>query len=359
MNFFPIISLKGKPFDMGFKHGRALNQQIGANLSLYMEMILGNTGIKEEKLLEQALSFLPVLQEAAPSIVEEMEGIARGARVPIGSVLLLNARTELMSGTCLTGECTAIGLASQRTVDGHPLLAQNWDWMPWSKTGAAFFILQPAEGPRALIFGEAGQVGKIGLNEAGLGVLLNILVSGDLQTGIPIHVLLRMILNEVDASGAAARIRNAARASASHFLLGDVEGNIIGLEFTPKTSSEILPSKSAIVHTNHFCDSSVTDTDLTLSMLPDTVKRLDRAKKLIDQREKWTSHELRDVFMDHQNGPTSICRHVDTSVPIHLQTETVGSFVFDLFKKKIQATYGQPCRNAYREVSLHESLCIR
>ncbi|MBU0736084.1 MAG: C45 family peptidase [Proteobacteria bacterium] len=337
---------------MGFEHGRVLNQQITANLSLYMEMIRGNTGTKEKKILEQALEFLPVLQETAPLLVEEMEGIARGARVPIESILVLNARTELMSGKWLTGECTAIGLAGQRTADGRPLLAQNWDWTPRSKIGAAFFIMEPIKGPRALIFGEAGQVGKIGLNEAGLGVLLNILVTGDLQTGLPVHVLLRMILNEVDANGAVACIKNADRASASHFLLGDVEGNIIGLEFTPNTCSEIFPSKDVIVHTNHFCDPSFIETDLTLSILPDTVKRFDRAQKLIDQKEKWTSHELRDVFMDHESGPTSICRHVDTSVPMHLQTETVGSFVFDLFNKRIHATYGQPCRNAYQDVSL-------
>ena len=352
MEFFPIISLKGNHFDMGFEHGRALNRQITANLSLYMEMIHGNTGTKEEKILEQALEFLPVLQKTAPLLVEEMEGIACGARVPIESVLVLNARTELMSGAWPTGECTAFGLAGRRTADGRPLLAQNWDWTPRSKIGAAFFIMEPAGGPRALLFAEAGQVGKIGLNEAGLGVLLNILVTGDLQTGIPVHVLLRMILNEVDANGAVACVRNAVRASASHFLLGDVKGNIIGLEFTPKTCSEILPSKGVIVHTNHFCNPLFTEADLTLSLLPDTVKRFDRAQTLINQKEKWTSHELRDLFMDHENGPTSICRHVDTSVPALLQTETVGSFIFDLFNKRIQASYGQPCRNAYQDVSL-------
>lgn len=352
MEFFPIISLKGSPFDMGFNHGRILNRQIEANFSLYIKMIRGYTTTKEEKIVEQALAFLPVLQETAPLLVEEMEGIARGARVSIASILVLNARTELMAGAWGTGECTTIGLVGQRTIDGRPLLVQNWDWTPRSKTGAAFFVLEPKKSPRALIFAEAGQVGKIGLNEAGLGVLLNILVSADLQTGIPVHVLLRMILNEVDVEGAVSRVRNADRASASHFLLGDVEGNIIGLEFTPNTCAEILPSKNAILHTNHFCDPSVTEVDLTRAMLPDTVKRFDRAQKLIDQKERWTSHELRDVFMDHENGPTSICRHVDTGVPEHLQTETVGSFVFDLFEKKIQATYGQPCRNSYREVCL-------
>lgn len=352
MSFFPIIALKGKPFDMGFTHGRSLVQQINANLVLYMKIIRGYTGVNHDRVLEMAREFLPVLQEAAPMIVEEMEGIARGAGISMGSVLVLNARTELMSASQLNGQCTTIGLTGSRTLNGQALLAQNWDWTPHSKTGTAFFLMEPTQGQRALVFGEAGQVCKIGLNESGLGVLLNILISGDSQIGIPVHVLLRLVLNESDAKKAAVLVKSAKRASASHFLLGDVQGNIIGLEFTTKAVAEIPPDYGAVIHTNHFCNPSVTDTDLTLSILPDTVKRLDRAQELISRKESWAPQELRDIFIDHENGPTSICRHVDTKVPEHLQTETVGSFLFDLFRKKIQATYGQPCQNDYQEVSL-------
>ena len=41
MSSFPIIALKGKPFDMGFTHGRSLVQQIKANHVLYMKIIRG------------------------------------------------------------------------------------------------------------------------------------------------------------------------------------------------------------------------------------------------------------------------------------------------------------------------------
>ena len=90
-------------------------------------------------------------------------------------------------------------------------------------------------------------------------------------------------------------------------------------------------------------------------MIPDTISRFERTKVLLTKKERWASRDLRDIFMDHQNAPTSICRHVDNSVPEHLQTETVGSFIFDLFNKKIHATYGQPCRNDYQEVSFSSS----
>lgn len=351
MELFPIILLKGKPFEIGFKHGKSLKQQITTNVSAYMNMIHGYTRMKQERIMELAGKFLLILEETLPAIVEEMEGIAHGAEIPLTHVVVLNSRTELMSANLLNGECTAIGLTGKRTVDGNPLLAQNWDWIPQSKNGTAFFLLEPVEGPRALIFGEAGQVGKIGINESGLGVLLNILMSGELQLGIPVHVLLRMVLNQVDTNSAVEYVKKATRASASHFLLGDIKDNIIGLEFTPKVCSEILPTEGAIIHTNHFCDRSGVETDVTLSLLPDTVKRLERAGQLLARKERWALRELRDIFVDHENYPSSICRHVDNKVPEHLQSETIGSFVLDLPGKKIQFTHGQPCRNNYHEVS--------
>ena len=36
MDFFPVLALKGKPFDMGHAHGRLLTRQINANLSIYI-----------------------------------------------------------------------------------------------------------------------------------------------------------------------------------------------------------------------------------------------------------------------------------------------------------------------------------
>ena len=65
-DFFPIIDLKGKPYDMGKTHGRTLAKEIQANLKLYFMMIRGRTGLEPQQCLTHAGRFLGVLQKDAP-----------------------------------------------------------------------------------------------------------------------------------------------------------------------------------------------------------------------------------------------------------------------------------------------------
>ena len=98
-------------------------------------------------------------------------------------------------------QCTVIGLTAEKTVCGRAVIAQNWDWLPAVKANSAFFRIQPFNGPRALILAEAGQVGKIGFNEHGLGVVINLLVSTGIRLGTPTHLLLRKLLSAEVAYG--------------------------------------------------------------------------------------------------------------------------------------------------------------
>ena len=352
MSGFPVIDLVGAPFDMGLAHGRTLAQEIRANFQTYVKMIRGYAGLGEDRIVELARLFTPVLREETPDLFTEMEGIARGAAVPLETILAINVRTELVFPDQLSAECTAIGLTGDRTASGGPILAQNWDWKPALKTGSAFFRLRPSQGPRALVFGEAGQVGKIGFNENGFGTLLNIVVASGVRPGLPIHVLLRRILGASDTAEARALVRAAQPGSSSHFLVGDRSGEIVGLEISPQEVAEIEPEDGAVVHTNHFCDPTLARSDLGRDLFPDSMLRLDRARSLVGGRQKWDAEHLRAVFVDHQGGPPSICRHTDSAAPEHTQTETVGSFIFELDPGIAHVTWGQPCHNEYYRVSL-------
>jgi isopenicillin-N N-acyltransferase-like protein len=354
--FFPIIELKGNPYDMGLSHGKALAREIGANLNLYFRMVKGLTGLEPDQCLTHAGRFLPVLKEHAPTLSEEMEGIANGAEVSLEEILFLNARSELMSmGTnygAAAGECTAIGLAGERTVDGRPIIAQNWDWHERVFGTSAIFSIDPAEGPKALFLAEAGQIGKIGFNEYGVGVLLNILITGDVRYGLPVHVLLRLILGTRDTLEAVSLIKDAARGGTSHFLIGDINGHIRGLELTPDEVAEIVPENGVVTHTNHYCDSKLAEKDLGRQLFTDTTARFDRAVSLIAGRNKWDVKNLSELFSDHDNHPTSICRHVKASDPEFLRMFTIASCIIDLAGKKMLVSHGQPCKAPYQEVAL-------
>ena len=73
-DFFPIIDLKGKPYEMGKTHGRALAKEIQANLQLYFMMFRGLNGLEPEQCLTHTDRILDVMQKDAPDLLEEMEG---------------------------------------------------------------------------------------------------------------------------------------------------------------------------------------------------------------------------------------------------------------------------------------------
>ncbi len=355
-DFFPIIDLKGKPYDMGKTHGRILAKEIQANLTLYFMMIRERTGLEPQPCLIHAGRFQDVLQKDAPDILEEMEGIARGAEVPLEEILFLNVRTELMSmGKApddMPGECTAIGLTGERTFSGKPILAQNWDWQERMRQTSAIFRIEPAQGPKAVFLAEAGQVAKIGVNENGVGVLLNILIIEGMAPGLPVHVLLRLVLGAKDTAEAVARVENAQRAGASHFLVGDKSGDIKGLELMPQAIKEIDPAGGVVVHTNHYCDADLAKKDVGRLLMADSFARFDRAAALISTRRQWDDQRLAEIFTNHDDAPGSICRHARAEDDEYLRIDTLACCIIDLSASKMQVSYGQPCGRHYRVVGM-------
>ena len=68
-DFFPIIELKGKPYEMGKAHGRGLAKEIKANLDLYFMMIRGLTGLEPQQCLTHASQVLDVIQNERPQVI--------------------------------------------------------------------------------------------------------------------------------------------------------------------------------------------------------------------------------------------------------------------------------------------------
>jgi len=70
-----------------------------------------------------ALKYQPYLEQHWPQYIEEMQGVAKGARVAYSDILALNVRTEVAFGNFIDG-CTAFSWKGARS----SILAQNWDW---------------------------------------------------------------------------------------------------------------------------------------------------------------------------------------------------------------------------------------
>ena len=91
----------------------------------------------------------------------------------------------------------ALAVTARCSADGSAWLAQNWDWI--GRQREALVVLKSIDdaGQRITTLTEAGMLAKIGFNESGFALGLNIVRSlrdGE-SAGVPVHVLLRHLLS--------------------------------------------------------------------------------------------------------------------------------------------------------------------
>ena len=76
--------------------------------------------------------------------------------------------------------------------------------------------------PTIKMITEAGIIGKIGMNSAGVGVCFNaIRAKGLTSTRMPVHLGLRTVLESTSAAEAIGKLEEVGMASAAHMLIAD------------------------------------------------------------------------------------------------------------------------------------------
>ncbi len=353
-SFFPVVTLKGEGYDRGLALGRALAPQIRANAALYVELIGRRTRRDTPTLMKAARRFIPSIQRYAPEQLEVLRGMAQAVELPMEHLLCINVRTELMAEQ--HAECTTIGLRAERSATGTPLAAQNWDWLTEIRDRCAVYRVEPAKGTRMLHFCEAGQVAKLGMNEYGLCVLLNILMISEPAderhvNGLPVHFFLRCLLEARNVAEATALAKEIPVAGASHVLVAGPQ-RIRGFEFSSRGAPEILePTDGLLCHTNHCVSDSLAPLDKGPRKIPDTLARLRRLRSLAGKDKLLSLEDLQSFLCDHEGLPNSICRHAEKDAGYRHPWETVASLLMDPAAKTISISKGHPCSNRYQTFS--------
>lgn len=346
----PVFPLKGRPKEIGIQHGERCREMIRKNIALYFRLFRHYANLDRDRVLNVVKRFIPVLESFDPAILEEIRGVAEGAGAELEEILALNARTELMYAAARdSGECTAVAVLPEASASGEMILAQNWDWKPHLMESVVLLEIEQPGKPKILTLTEAGVVGKIGLNSAGLAACLNVLKPKVGIIGVPIHVLLRSILTCERLGDAIAAIGRADRGSANNCLMAHRDGMAMDFELGPQSFDFFYPESGLLVHTNHFISERMKPLEAPLTEFPDSLLRLGRAKqKLVPRIGKITPEDLKEVFRDHFNHPDAICRHPDKRDPELENVQTVASIIMNLTTGEVQVSHGPPCENEYR-----------
>jgi isopenicillin-N N-acyltransferase-like protein len=302
--------------------------------------------------LDQARQYRRPIAGYAPHLWEEMRGIAQGAGVSEDEILALNCRTELLSAQAvpfrLDGECTALFVAPEAAADGHVFVAQNWDWSDVLRGGAVLLRVVHPGHPTVLTLTEAGMVGQIGFNSAGVGVCTNFLRADHRRVGVPFHVILRAALDAPRFDAAISAVCRAVRADAGNYLLAHADGEAINLEATSSEVGFQHPQDGWLVHTNHFLTPRLQAGDTGVVESASTLLRYGRAARLLrPQAGQITVETLQGILRDHFSQPNAVCRHPDPSLPEIERTATLASVIVDLTTGEMYVACGEPCRAGY------------
>jgi len=354
----PVIELnETDPQKRGRAYGEAARERIRKILSVYREIFQSTTGETWEQTVVRGGPFIARAKIFAPDLVAEIQGIAAGADRKFEDIFLLNARSEILfNPQVLAQECTAIAALPEATKNGDMLLAQNWDWYNEVVNCQVVLKIGPREDKPALItFTEAGQLAKIGMNAAGIGLVVNNLTSDQPRIGVPWIFLTRRILESSYLAQALGYVLNTARAHSINFLIGYAAGEAASLETSPVEEHVLWPENGICAHTNHYLEPGKNFRDLKPLRDPylSTYLRCRRAQKSLTELKGAIDVEgIQNILKDHMDKPFSVCIHRNPAVAPLLQVVTCLSIVMNLSRRQIHYTVGNPCRGEVQTLEL-------
>ena len=97
MRRFQVIRVVGDtPYACGEQYGRQAREKIQAGVAVYRDYFEKTSGRTWQEIKKYAASYLPLLEEAMPPVVQEARGIAEGAQVSMEELMVLNCRYEIL-----------------------------------------------------------------------------------------------------------------------------------------------------------------------------------------------------------------------------------------------------------------------
>lgn len=338
------------PLQIGLRHGTLAAVPISRTIAFYTWQFQTASNLTWPEVRSLALEFAPTILKKWPAYHAEMSGIAVGANVELVDIIAINVRTEITFGLFSDG-CTAL---SWKTGESNSWLAQNWDWNPRQKENLVLLSISqhPSSSlPNIKMITEAGIIGKIGLNSAGVGVCLNaIKAKGMDPTKLPVHLGLRVVLESSSRVEAVAKLEKYGVASACHMLIADASSGGEGLEWSSKDVAKVKQNdKGQVFHSNHYLlphKGGVED----VNWLEDSKFRVKRIEELCggirEGEVGWES--LGRVFRDEKNYPGSICREAEG----RSTTATLFNIVMDLKERRAEVRVGRPTEEGGEAVRL-------
>lgn len=337
------------PAERGRQHGAQVREEILKVREGY-EKTFERKGYTWDQVVELALRYVPYLDREMPDLMEEVRGIAEGAGVDLGLVMVLNTRYELMKfkrgvNNFEHNECTCFCVTPEAVEGGHTFAGQNWDNHKFMGENLYIIHIDEGNGTRIMGLTEPAQLIRNGMNSHGLSLNCSTLLSTLDRRGIavPTNFMRRRLLQCRSLGEARALLDGFKPCISLNYVIGSALDGGIVYETSPKENYTLEPHRGIVTQGNDFqADPSI---DRFVPADPDHVRHF-RGQRLYGllkkERGNVTAEYLMECMKDHYGYPGSICNHA-------AGMNTIASMIYCLDQGFGWISWGNPCEHDYEK----------
>ncbi len=231
---YPVLHLKGSPYEMGYQHGALLKQSIRENFRNILEdpknasYKVAGTTVKPRFLIETAVFFeRPYVPK---KYFEELEGLAAGAEMKYDDIEDANFLPEMF-------HCSGFAVMNSATTDGTLYHGRVLDYsVTWHlQDHAVLIVCEPDGGTPFVNVSFAGFIGCVtGMNARHISIGEMGGAGQGHWAGVPMPLLVREALEKAgDLDAAVAVFRDHPRTCQYFYVIADGNTNrAVGMECT-------------------------------------------------------------------------------------------------------------------------------
>lgn len=254
------VTFEGSGYELGLQHGKALQSEIADIIKAWKdnttEALDKDADVVLDDFYEYA-NFDDYIKEWTPDLYAEVQGIAEGSGQEFNDVFILNLLDEfwVYVNDLYNQEnhhCSAMGVPATKDHPGY--VSQNMDLEDYTDGFQVLMRLKKTEdSPEQLVLTYPGLIGLNGINENGLGVVVNTLMQLKASsTGLPVAFVVRRLINSKDKADMLDFIKNVKHASGQNYILG-IHDEIYDFEASTDKVVRFNPENEngSVYHTNH------------------------------------------------------------------------------------------------------------
>lgn len=352
------LKLDGSPKERGLEYGRKLKSNIWEGLERlrYESKVLGGDFDTIISSFLDQTEYMAAVKKWAPNLLVEVEGIAEGAEINFETMFAYQCLDEIArfltkSNPLTTNECTTIGISksgSQPTILGQNLDSDKTMRYAYQGLNSVLRIKYESGGESLVVANRPGLIGIVGMNNYGIGVVVNTINVQSSIDGLPLSFLIRSILEKTNLPDAIGFLKSVKIGAAQNLMLGD-STRVIDFECSANDVVEFSPYPNATrcYHSNHH----LSNNDLIPGFDYPTERtnsqdRFDYLDFRMGNEKPFAFENMQGILRSHRTG---ICRHPEMDPS---QSFTWFSVLYKLSDHPIMyVADGNPCQNPYKEFS--------